>query len=173
MEEMSKQIVRVHPSVFKKLPKTVVEELVQRECTIPQLGEIGRKAPRKLSNVISGEFQKPGQVDWAVVCSIDGKSAILVFWKGSAEEVDTIGKFSPDTNSIYPVLARDNKTGYRYYDSYSYILPADKEDIESDFNWPEGPQPPIDHQGIEKDIGKVSKIFYWYEGKWLTLHIEF
>ena len=36
-----------------------------------------------LQNVIKGEFAKPGQIDWAVLCSIGRVSSILVFWSGS------------------------------------------------------------------------------------------
>src|SRR2546425_5507102 len=38
---------------------------------------------KKANNVIKGEFAKPGQTDWAVLCSVKGISTILVFWNGS------------------------------------------------------------------------------------------
>ena len=30
-----------------------------------------------------GEFVKPGQTDWAVLCSTKGSTSLLVFWNGS------------------------------------------------------------------------------------------
>src|SRR5947208_17097962 len=38
---------------------------------------------KKANNVIKGEFARPGQTDWAVLCSVKGVSTILVFWNGS------------------------------------------------------------------------------------------
>ena len=36
-------------------------------------------ATGKLDNVVRGEFAKRGQSDWAVLCSVNGVSSILVF----------------------------------------------------------------------------------------------
>jgi hypothetical protein len=37
------------------------------------------------THVIKGEFEKPGQTDWAVLCSVRRVSSILIFWNGSTE----------------------------------------------------------------------------------------
>src|SRR5262252_1598333 len=77
---------RLKPSAFPELPQAVMTELQRRGCTIPQLPGARR------SNVIKGQFAKPGQTDWAVLCSIRRISAILVFWNGSASNVSEIAK---------------------------------------------------------------------------------
>src|SRR6266852_2451079 len=77
-DEAERRIVRLQPTAFPGLPGSVVHELQRRGCTVPQ--EAYTKRPH---NVIRGEFLKPDQTDWAVLCSVSGSSSILVFWNGS------------------------------------------------------------------------------------------
>jgi hypothetical protein len=71
-DEAERRIVRVPPTSFPELPRNVVRELERRGCTIPQ-----DALTKKPHNVIKGAFAKPGQVDWAVLCSIKGVWTIL------------------------------------------------------------------------------------------------
>src|ERR1700689_5979889 len=76
-EKADRQVRRLPPAAFSQLPKNLIAELQRRGCTIPQVPMIeGRQ------NVIKGEFAKPGQTDWAVLCSIGQISSFLVFWNG-------------------------------------------------------------------------------------------
>ena len=59
-----RDIRRLPPSAFPQLPANLVQDLQRRGCTIPQAHH--KKQPH---NVIKGEFAKPGQTDWAVLCS--------------------------------------------------------------------------------------------------------
>ena len=77
-DEAERQIVRLPPTAFPELSRKVIRELQRRGCTIPQ-----PPSASKLHNVISGAFAKPGQTDWAVLCSLKGVSTILVFWNAS------------------------------------------------------------------------------------------
>jgi hypothetical protein len=77
-DEAERRIVRLQPTAFPELPGNVVRALQGRGCTIPQ-----EAYTKKRHNVIRGEFAKPGQIDWAVLCSVKGVSTILVFWNGS------------------------------------------------------------------------------------------
>src|SRR5438093_5178353 len=80
------QVVRLPPTAFPELPANLVQELQRRQCTIPQETASESLAPwyaKKPNNVIKGEFARPGQIDWAVLCSVKGISTILVFWNGS------------------------------------------------------------------------------------------
>src|SRR5437868_13874325 len=54
------QIVRLPPAAFRELPTNLVKEIQRRECSIQQ-----ETYSKKRSNVIKGEFAKPGQTDWA------------------------------------------------------------------------------------------------------------
>src|SRR6266581_8509559 len=90
-DQADKKIVRLSPSAFPELPGNVVRELQRRGCTIPQEAFTKRR-----HNIIRGEFARPGQTDWAVLCSVNQTSrlssfwtdphyvsSILVFWSGS------------------------------------------------------------------------------------------
>src|ERR1022692_1819114 len=77
-DEAERRMVRLPPSAFPELPRNVVKELQRRGCSIPQ-----EAFSKKLNNVIKGQFARPGELDWAVLCSIKGVSTILVFWNGS------------------------------------------------------------------------------------------
>src|SRR6266550_8097678 len=83
----SKPAVHLKPSVFKQLPANLVEELHRRGCTIPQDSGFPKR-----QNVVHGEFTKPGQTDWAVLCSQRGVVTMLVFWNGSESEPAQLAK---------------------------------------------------------------------------------
>jgi hypothetical protein len=85
------KISYLQPSTFSELPDDVIHELESRGCIIPQVyGE------RKPQNVIRGEFAKKGQLDWAVLCSINKQSSILIFWGTSKMSTSSIAQ-SPDS----------------------------------------------------------------------------
>jgi len=82
-------VLRLQPAAFPELPKNLVSELENRGCTIPQ------PYTDRRANVIWGEFVKPGQTDWAVLCSTKGYTNLLVFWNGSATNSVELAK-NPD-----------------------------------------------------------------------------
>ncbi len=152
------QIVRLAPAAFPELPINLVQELQRRQCTIPQ-----ETFSKKRNNVIKGAFAKPGQTDWAVLCSVKGVSTILVFWNGSEKNPAALA--AADDSNYVQFLSRD-QWGYsrgidavgrdfimRHYEAYG------------------GPKPPpIDHQGVEDVfIEKGSVVLYFYQGQWLKL----
>ena len=157
-ESAERQILRLSPSAFPKLPKEVLADLKRRGCLIPQVPH-GNES----HNVIKGQFAKPGQTDWAILCSIEGVSSILVYWKGSAanpaqiEEMDDIVRLQ-DSGADGMVYSREIASVGRayilqHYQAYGGTKP-----------------PPIDHQGInDAFVEKGSVVFYFYGGKWLQL----
>ena len=68
------ETTRFQPTAFSELPEHIVAELQSRQCTIPQIYD-----DPEPHNVISGEFKEKGQTDWAVLCSKDLISSILIF----------------------------------------------------------------------------------------------
>lgn len=70
--------LRVKPRAFPNLPARVSTELERRDCTVPQ----PYGAARQAQNVISGGFISEGKKDWAVLCSHEKRSVILVFDEG-------------------------------------------------------------------------------------------
>ena len=153
-----RRIVRLPPSAFPSLPGTVAKELQRRGCTIPQEG-----ISKRLSNVISGQFARPGQTDWAVLCSVNGSSSILVFWNGTATDVAEVARRE---DRIYLQSLIGNEIAFSrsisavgsdviltHYKAYGGTTP-----------------PPLDHQGIDDAfLEKASSVQYFYKGKWLEL----
>jgi hypothetical protein len=153
-----RQIVRLPPSAFSMLPAAVVKELQNRGCTIPQ--NAFSKTPQ---NVISGEFAKRGQKDWAVLCSIKGSSSILVFWNGAVKNPAELNS-AEDLNYLQGLGG--DKIGYS-----RGIAVAGGRFITEHFDAYGGPKPPpIDHDGIDDVfLEKGSTVQYFYNGQWLQL----
>lgn len=76
-----RQVTRLPPSAFTQVPTEIRRELKRRGCTIPQLS-----SGKKPQNVIKGEFIGKGRADWAVLCSLNGSSRILIFTNASGRE---------------------------------------------------------------------------------------
>jgi hypothetical protein len=157
-EEADRNTRRLSPTAFPELPRTLIRNLHERGCTIPQ-----QLRAKKRENVIQGEFAKPGQLDWAVLYSRDRTSSILIFWNGSIQNPSEIAS-APDIAYLQDIGNNDigfsrvisavgKKATLRFYDAF------------------DGPKPPpVDHQGINDAFeGKASVINYYYRGKWLKL----
>jgi hypothetical protein len=156
-EKADRAIVRLPPSAFPELPANLAAELQRRSCSIPQA------FPEKRHNVIRGQFAKPGQTDWAVLCSVNGVSAILVFWNASEKNPAEIARQAD----------RDRLQGAGG-DTIVYsraISAVGKSFILEHYRAYGGPQPPpLDHQGIDDAfVEKASVVLYFHQGKWLEL----
>jgi len=152
------QIVRLSPSAFSELPANLIQELQRRACTIPQYAY-----SKKPANVIKGEFARPSQTDWAVLCSMKGVSTILVFWNGSEKNPAALATM--EDNGYVQFLGHD-QWGYS-----RGIDPVSRDYILRHYDAYGGPKPPpIDHQGInDAFLEKASVVLYFYEGQWLKL----
>ena len=150
---------RLPPSAFPQLPKRIVKNLRARGCTIPQAG-----FKPKPNNVISGEFAKRGQTDWAVLCSRGGESSILVFWGGSVKSPAELAKAPDDAYWL-----GNDRAGFHYHRQLmmadrEYILVHYREYGRGEFI------PPINHDGIDDGfLEKGSEVHYYYPSKWLSL----
>jgi len=162
-EEADRAVLRLPPNAFTELPASVTADLNRRGCMIPQVPDgVGLEKPGP-HNVIKGEFAKPGQTDWAVLCSVNRVSSILIYWNGSVKGVSEIEK-RPD------LLHLQGWGGNRIiYDRH--IAPAAAGTIMKDYQGNGGPKPPpLDHLGIDDQfVGKASVVQYFYDGKWLHL----
>jgi hypothetical protein len=150
--------VRLSPTAFPELPPDIVRALLARGCRIPQ--EWGVEKPH---NVIRGEFARRGQTDWAVLCSRNMESALLVFWGGAADSVAE-HPWVPDLSFLQGV--GNDEIGFS-----RVIGVVGREYILGHYREYGGPAPPpIDHDGIDDAFsGKVSVVQYFYNGRWLTL----
>jgi hypothetical protein len=152
-------IVPLGPADFPMLPRRVAAELQRRGCSIPQVPMVN--VPH---NVIKGQFAKPGQTDWAVLCSVSGVSLILILWNGAETSPTEIAP-TKDADRLQSWTA-----GKMVYSRK--INPVGKSFIMEHYNAYGGEKPPpIDHQGIEDSFyGKASEVLYLYRGKWLRLN---
>ena len=89
-ERADRETVWLSPDAFPELPKNLVLELQERGCAIPQ-----SFPAQKPQNVIRGQLARPGQFDWAVLCSRNRVSSILVFWKGAEKNPAEIAGAGP------------------------------------------------------------------------------
>jgi hypothetical protein len=151
--------VRLKPSAFLQLPKSIVLFLEKRGCTVPQI--FGETKPH---NVIRGEFAKSGQFDWAVLCSRNRVSAILVFWNGSTKSLAEIAS-SDDKGFLQTIDGAGNAGFSRAIDV------VDKDYILSHYREYRGRKPPrVEHQGInDAFVEKASLVHYFYRKRWLEL----
>ncbi len=145
-------IVRLQPGDFPDLPPELRAALEHRGCTIPQPYDAGGRK----KNVITGEFTSAGQTDWAVLCSHERRSAILVFRGGRSGQVDTLAE-EPDSQYLQ-VVAGGQKIGYS-----RLLAVAPPRVIRQHF--PHG-----NHDGIEDTfMGKASVVWYRSGGKWIRV----
>lgn len=157
-DEAERRIVRLPPTSFPNLPTSLVRDIQHRGCTIPQ--EATSKQP---NNVIRGEFARPGQADWAVLCSTKGVSSILVFWNGNPDKPAVI---APMEDRGYLQTISATEIGYS-----RAIAPVSGSVIRRHHQAYGGPTPPpIDHMGVDDAfVGKASVTWYFYRGEWLKL----
>jgi len=156
-EKANREVVRLAPSSFNQLPKTVRQELERRNCTIPQVWN-----GHQPGNVISGEFLKKGQKDWAVLCSVRLKSSILVLPAASPQTAFKLEE-EEDLNKLEGI--GDGKIGYT-----RVITPVDETFIRQHYQAYGGTKPPpIDHLGIDDGVDGGSVVLYYYQNKWLHL----
>jgi len=150
------KIVRLKPAEFPQLPAAVREDLDRRGCLIPQT--FAAKHPE---NVISGKFREGAAEDWAVLCSREGLSSVLVFWNGSAHMPDELAK-SRDADSMQTY----DRSGVLEY-SRVIITASPSEIGKREGNKQLGP---FDHDGIDDGfLAKGSVIHYFRQRQWERL----
>ena len=156
--EADLQVTRLEPSAFPELPGNIRQELERRGCTIPQVWE-----DRKPHNVIRGEFTRNGQTDWAVLCSVNRVSSILIFRNGSEQNPSELAR-EADIEKLQGVGADVIR--------YSRAISSVGRHFILDHNRSYGglKPPAIDHQGInDAFVGKASVVHYFHAAKWLQL----
>jgi hypothetical protein len=156
--EADSQVTRLGPSAFPELPMNIRRELERRGCTIPQLWE-----DKKPHNVIKGEFIRRGQIDWAVLCSLNRISSILIFRNASEQNPSELAR-EADIEKLQGVGG--DVIGYT-----RAISSVGKQFILDHHRSYGGPKlPPIEHQGInDAFVGKTSVVHYFRAGSWLQL----
>jgi len=151
-----RKTVRLAPNEFTKLPKNIILALETRGCTIPQ------NFYTQPSNVIHGEFEKKGQKDWAILCSKNSVSSILIFWNGSDKKIDEIN-VAPDKEQLYKM--EDGKLVFT-----RLINVANTNILETLESYSDDPTI-LDHEGISDGFDYLT-YYYYHQGKWLAMDEE-
>ncbi len=165
-EQAAREIRRLPPTAFAKiLPAGVIKQLEARGCSVPQ-SWVPPSLPLGPNNAIRGEFAKKGQIDYAVLCSKNAVSSILVFWGGPTECPPEVAS-SPDKIWLQvvgiPGIA---------YSRLIAVWSKDNIRARNQTSTPGYSQVPqaIDHDGInDAFVGKASIVRYCYRSKWLGL----
>ena len=143
-------------STFHDPPVVILQELRSRGCRLPDKKSKGV--------IIQGEFFKPGQSDWASLCSTKKDTSLLVFPDGSREGVEVL-EMMPRGFSKWSISVINRERLNEIKSTWGLRGPAPTE---------------IDHQGIssvvefgEKGAGcfycysAQERAHYYDEGRWL------
>lgn len=154
------EIQRLLPRDFKVLPSKAIKELEALGCSIPQ--SAASEEDSSPHNVISGSFARKGQTDWAVLCSTNGASSIVVLWGGPAKCESSL-----PSGSDKAFLGSGNSV-----DGLSYLRRiqsvTSKKHIALRLQMDRKVRlPPIDHAAISDEYND-ELIHYCSEGKWWT-----
>ena len=155
----ARAIRRLSPDDFPQLPGAVRDALKERRCAVPQ-----SFYPERPHNVVSGAFARAGQRDWAVLCSVDGRSSILIFWADGV--TPTPAELAPADDATFLQGIGNDQIGYS-----RVIDRADTAWIREHAEAYDGPLPKrLDHDGInDAFVEKGSHVLYYEDGAWQGL----
>jgi hypothetical protein len=143
------------PSSFTELPAPILRDLERRRCLIPQTYEA-----RTPENVIRGAFHNKGAADWAVLCSQNGTSTLLVFWDSSVKPAELAAQVNTDAADPH-----DETSVLGYARGIDAASPNSMNEVIANKQYG-----PFDHDGIkDAHIEKSSVIHYFKNGTWMTL----
>jgi len=153
------ETVRLAPDRFTELPTGVRAELKRRGCLIPQPYTA---KPDRPENATRGHFSDAKELDWAVLCSRERRSSILVFRGGGLAKVDEL---APESDRSKLQGIGSNQIGYS-----RAIAITTPDAIRRHNQRTNPPLPLLDHDGIDDAfLGKASVVWYWSGIRWLQL----
>jgi len=155
----ARTIRRLPPDSFPGLPKAIRAALAARGCQVPQ--SFTRPRPH---NVIAGHFARPGQQDWAVLCSHQDSSSILIFWGHTGAAGPTEINRAADASFLQGI--GHGRIGYSRI--VGVASPAQIREYAAASG---GPLPArLDHDGVEDAFAeKTSTVAYFEGGRWRVL----
>ncbi|HEY6292336.1 MAG TPA: hypothetical protein VI455_12370 [Terriglobia bacterium] len=139
-------IVTLPPHAFSELPRSTLQQLEETGCRVPQLSPPQEGLPKHV-NVIQGEFARPGQEDWAVLCATGPKVRVHILWSrpsncpsdfASSVVPELDGKTFAESLSLDDILSGHVGSG----EWLGVILPIDRAKL---MGYPPPPPPPMDH----------------------------
>lgn len=143
------------PSSFPELPLAVAGELTERRCLIPQTYQAHQP-----ENVIHGSFEQPGSSDWAVLCSVNGKVSLLVFFGAAPGKPHTLAA-APETARLQP-REPGGPLGFNW--GIDTASPTAVREAQIGV----APRPPVlDHDAIADSIVNHTTVYHYFtKGAW-------
>ena len=150
-------VVRLPPSAFQSLPIEIQKDLDRRGCRIPQTLD-----DPKPHNVISGDFLGRSTKGWAVLCSVNRASRVLVYDARATTAVDSVDA-RPDKSYLQQVSG--GRIGFS-----RLITTAEPDRVRRALARKPHDAIKNPHAGIEiAFIDKASFIVYWTGKAWVQL----
>jgi len=155
----ARTIRRLPPDSFPQLPPAIRWALKARGCSVPQ--SFTSERPH---NVVAGSFAHAGQQDWAVLCSRQDSSSVLIFWGGADAGAPAEFTRAPDAAFLQGI--GEGRIGYSRL--LAAASPAQIREYAASFD---GVLPKVlDHDGVEDAFAeKGSDVSYLDAGRWLAL----
>jgi hypothetical protein len=149
------------PGSIQQLPTEVRRDLAKRQCLIPKyLGEVGTQD----GAYTKGHFRSSTSVDYAVVCHIPVRKVQNVIVYSNAEglwngEIIERGTFDPAPLADKCEAEVGVATSKYILDRARVYAPEELKHL-----------PRLDHHGVNVGIcEKASIVYYFHQGRWLTL----
>lgn len=144
-------------NAFPQLPAAVEDALVGRGCLIPQTYEAHQP-----ENVINASLERHGSSDWAVLCSVNGRVSLLVFFASGGDPM--VVASAPETDCLQAHGAT-NVLGFNWG-----IDPASPEVIhEAQFGL-RHPPPRLDHDALADSVIDRRTIYRVFaKGAWTVI----
>jgi hypothetical protein len=151
----SPYLVRHLPvNAFPQLPPAIQDALTRRGCLVPQTYEAHQP-----ENVVHASLERPGSSDWAILCAVDGKVSLLVFFASGGEPMVLVTAAETDrlqAHGANPVLGFDWA-----------IDPASPETVHEAQLGMSRPPPRLDHDALADSVVDRKTIYRVYtKGAW-------
>jgi len=141
-------------NAFPELPQAVQDALTRRGCLIPQTYEAHQP-----ENVVHASLERKGSSDWAVLCSVEGKVSLLVFFANGGDPM--VLATAPETDRLQAYGAT-SVLGFNWG-----IDPASPETVHAAQFGMSHPPPRLDHDALADSMIDQKTIYRVYaRGAW-------
>ena len=150
---------RLAPASFPALPVAIRNDLERRRCLVPQPYDAHAS-----TNIVHGAFRSASVSEWAILCSAQDTSQILLYrapTNGDARPIDSLQR-AADVGW----MQQTSDTGWGF-SRVLRTLPLERiRTWHRDIDGHTIPQP-VDHDAIEQlFLGKAAEAFYCAAGRW-------
>lgn len=142
---------------FPQIPPAIQNLLLRRGCLIPQTYEAHQP-----ENVIHASLERPGSVDWAVLCSAHGDVSLLVFFSSNYANPMELAT-APETERLQSHGA-SSVLGFNWG-----IDPASPEQVRQAQTGLSPLPPRIDHDALADSVIEHRTIYHFYTNNTWTL----